>query len=148
MDLSRVFRKSAWKEKAGDVWSFYCPLCRAQRALPDRPEAGTPWHYLQIGLTAAVVALLAWPWFGWKGLVSFIPLWAIFEFVHRTRVRASVKCPQCGFDAYLCLVDVQRARVGVEAHWRKRFTDLGLPYPEKPGASPSRDATVPAEPDA
>jgi hypothetical protein len=41
-------------------------------------------------------------------------------------------CPQCGFDAFLYMVDVKRARAEVEAHWRKKFAEKGVPYPEKP----------------
>lgn len=120
--------KSVWKEHPHQVWGFYCPLCRAERRLPFRPSPG-PRHYAQIGLTTVFLAVLTWPLFGWKGLVLFLPLWTVFEMVYRARARAHLHCSQCGFDPYLYLVDVKRARKEVELHWRKKFAEHGVPYP-------------------
>lgn len=81
--------------------------------------------------------LATWNWFEWKGVVSFLPFWTFFEMVYRSRVRAALACTQCGFDPYLYLIDVPRAREVVENHWRKKFAEKGIPYPEKSAAKPS-----------
>ncbi|MFL5812764.1 MAG: hypothetical protein ACJ763_04250 [Bdellovibrionia bacterium] len=81
--------------------------------------------------------LATWSWFEWKGIVSFFPLWSVFEVIYRARVRAALACDRCGFDPYLYLIDVPRAREVVENHWRKKFADKGIPYPSKPSLNPS-----------
>jgi hypothetical protein len=88
-------------------------------------------HLVQIGLTATIIMLASWSWFEWKGIVSFFPLWMLFEVFFRARVRAALACSQCGFDPYLYMIDVPRAREVVENHWRKKFAEKGIPYPEK-----------------
>ena len=123
-------KKVFWKEKGTKPYSFLCPLCSAPRKIAHQPRP-TPRHYVQIALTAACFTLACWPLFGLKGIVSFVPMWAIFETLYRGRVRAQLLCPQCGFDPMLYMVDVPRARAGVEAHWRQKFADAGRPYPEK-----------------
>jgi hypothetical protein len=91
----------------------------------------------QIGLTAIVFMLATWSWFEWKGIVSFFPLWTLFEGIYRSRVRAALACDRCGFDPYLYLIDVPRAREVVENHWRKKFAEKGIPYPEKNVGKPA-----------
>jgi hypothetical protein len=86
-----------------------------------------------VGLTALVFTAATWAWFSWKGIVSFVPLLAAFEIFYRGRVRAALHCSQCGFDPYLYLTDVKRARAEVESHWRKKFAEKGIPYPEQAG---------------
>ncbi|MCM2324349.1 MAG: hypothetical protein NDJ90_13915 [Oligoflexia bacterium] len=122
--------KSIWKAKGDRGWSFYCPLCRATRKIACQPKP-THRHYLQVGLTSLVVMLALWPWISWKGIVSFLPLWIGFELVYRSRVRVALNCPHCGFDPYLYLVDARKAREEIEAHWRKKFAEKGVPFPEK-----------------
>lgn len=124
-------KKIFWKEKGTKPYAFICPLCTSKRKIAYQPQP-TRRHYVQIALTAACFTLLSWPIFGWKGIVSFIPLWTLFEVLYRGRVRGALLCPHCGFDPYLYMVDVKRARVEVESHWRKKFADKGIPYPEKP----------------
>jgi hypothetical protein len=133
MDSSRDLfnkKKSLWKERDGNVWSFFCPLCRANRKVPFRSRPGGFKQTFQIGVTAAFFTLVTWNWFDWKGIVSFVPLWAIFEAVYRTRTRAHLNCPHCGFDPYLYLVDIKKARREIEDHWRKKFAEKGIPFPE------------------
>jgi hypothetical protein len=136
--FEEVIGKTAWTERRSDAWHFYCPLCRAERRLPYRPSPGGARHYIQVGLTSLFFTLVTWPWFSWKGIVSFLPFWAAFEIFYRGRVRGALGCPHCGFDPYLYLTDVKRARQEVESHWRKKFADAGIPYPEKPGAAPTQ----------
>jgi len=110
----------------------------------------------QIGLTAVVFMLATWNRFEWKGIVSFFPFWTLFEVIYRSRVRAALACSHCGFDPYLYLNDVPRAREVVENHWRKKFAEKGIPYPEKnAGKAPGKpqasetatsDAPVAAKP--
>jgi len=124
-------KKSMWKEKSRPIWSFYCPLCKAPRRVPYRPKPGGLRQVGQVFLTAAFFTLLTWKWFAWKGIVSFIPFWTIFEVVYRTRLRAALGCVQCGFDPYLFMRDVDLARAEVESHWRKKFEEKGIPYTPK-----------------
>jgi hypothetical protein len=73
--------------------------------------------------------IATWKWMSWKGIVSFVPFWTIFELGYRWKMRAALGCPQCGFDPYLFLVDAKWARKEIEAHWRKKFAEKGIPYP-------------------
>lgn len=130
-------KKIFWKERGTKPYAFLCPLCTAQRKIPYQPRP-TPRHYAQVALTAVCFTLAAWPWFAWKGIVSFVPMWMIFETLYRGRVRGALMCPYCGFDPFLYMTDIQRARGEVEAHWRKKFAEKGVPYPEKP-AKPEPD---------
>jgi hypothetical protein len=127
--------KTLWKGRSGEHWSYFCPMCRAPRRLSYRPKAGSVRHFAQVLSATAFVTLLTWPLFGLKGIVSFVPLWIIFEAAFRTRVRAAVSCQSCGFDPFLYLVDVQKARAGVEAHWRRKFAEKGIPYPSDRAAT-------------
>ncbi len=136
---------SLWKDPKRQTWSFYCPQCRAARTIPCHPRPGTPKHFAQIALTAAFFMLLTWPWFTWKGIVSFVPFWLIFETIYRARVRVVVACPHCGFDPFLYLNDVKRARAEMETHWRKIFAAKGIPYPGAQAGAPEDGASPAAE---
>ena len=129
----REFKKAKifWKNREANSWSFICPSCGSPRKLGFKPRP-TPKHYAQIALTAAFITMLTWNWFGWRGIVSFIPLWTLFEAMYRGRVRAAMHCDMCGFDPYLYMADIKRARAEIETHWRKKFAEKGVPYPEKP----------------
>jgi hypothetical protein len=140
-------KKSFWRDRTRRIWSFYCPLCHVPRKIPYQPRPGLT-HMAQIGLTSLILMLAGWNRFEWKGIVVFLPLWMFFEIAYRTRVRAALACSQCGFDPYLYLIDVQRAREVVENHWRKKFAEKGIPYPEKSngaqkGAKTSQNAQQP-----
>lgn len=119
-----------WKDRAPTSWSFFCPLCRTTRTLASQPRL-VPRHLLQVALTTIIFMLATWSWFEWKGIVAFVPFWAVFELVFRSRQRIALKCPHCGFDPYLYLVDIQQAREQIENHWRKKFSEKGIPFPEK-----------------
>jgi hypothetical protein len=75
--------------------------------------------------------VVTWPWLQWKGVFSFLPLWIVFEVSYRTRVRADIRCRSCGFDPLLYLVDVQKAREEIREHWKKKFQEKGIPFPEQ-----------------
>lgn len=123
------FKKNHWKGKQTSGYRFICPLCSADRRLLLSPN---PWqlkYLIRVALTATMVMLAAWPVLGWKGIVSFIPIWTIFEIMYRTQVRAGLICSNCGFDPILFMVDVQKARDEVETHWKARFSKNGIPYP-------------------
>lgn len=128
--LEQALKKSLWRNSSNQAWSFFCPLCRANRKVACHPRP-KPIHYAQVALSSVVFMLATWSWFDWKGIVSFVPLWAAFEVVYRSRVRVALNCPHCGFDPYLYLVDIKRAREEIEAHWRKKFAEKGVPFPEK-----------------
>lgn len=130
-------KKSFWKSRPDTSFSFICPICHTHRKIPYRPQPGGLRHYSQIGLTSLTFTLFAWNWLGWKGIVSFVPLWSVFEFLYRWRIRGLLPCQHCGFDPYLFKIDVQKAKQEVEAHWRKKFAEKGIPYPEpKPHERP------------
>ncbi len=121
-------------------YDFFCPHCRIERRLATRPNPWQPKYVFQIGLTSMVISLALWPLMGAKGLVSFVPLWAVFETVFRLRARALLVCPECGFDPFLYLQDVKKARAQVEARMRDRFKERGLPWPGEATASPAAEA--------
>ncbi len=129
MDLVKV--KSFWRDRGAQPWSFLCPHCSAPRKMGFQPRP-TRRHFAQIAMTAVFFTYLTWSWFTWKGIIAFVPMWTIFEVVHRTRVRGALPCQQCGFDPYLYLTDVKRARAEIESHWRKKFAEKNVPYPERP----------------
>ncbi|OFZ80708.1 MAG: hypothetical protein A2583_06840 [Bdellovibrionales bacterium RIFOXYD1_FULL_53_11] len=126
--------KSIWKERRSDTFAYYCPNCRSERKLPYCPEPWRAKNIFRVGLTSVFFMLVTWPWFGFKGIVSFLPIWMAFEVYFRTRVRAELSCKSCGFDPYLYLTDVKRARDEIETYWRKKFAEKGIPYPEKNGS--------------
>jgi hypothetical protein len=141
MDLE----KTLWKGRSGEFWSFYCPMCRTPRRLPYRAKPGTARHFAQVASTAAFLTLLTWPWFGIKGIVSFVPLWIAFESIYRARTRAAVACSACGFDPFLYMNDIKRARTAVEGHWRRKYAEKGIPYP---GDSAAESAAPQQSPEA
>ena len=108
-------------------------MCTTPRRIGMSPKPGQPLHFAQVGITSILIALAIYhfyPWMGLKGLVSFLPLWIGFETVYRARVRTKVTCGKCGFDPVLYLVDVEKAREAIQVHWRKRFEERGIPFPE------------------
>lgn len=111
-------------ERKSRSWMFYCPLCAVSRRLSSSPQPGRPMHYVQVGLCSVVFTLATYSWFQWKGLVSFVPMWMVFEAVYRARVRGKLRCSECGFDPLLCLSDTGRARKEVEQHWQKKLAEL------------------------
>src|SRR5690242_1603213 len=111
MDHFSHFSKTVWRErKETHRWSFYCPLCATSRTISAPARPGTLQHIWQITLSSAFFTVVSWPLFGWKGIVSIVPFWAVFELVYRLRMRARLGCPNCGFDPYLYRVDVARAK--------------------------------------
>ncbi|MBY0471416.1 hypothetical protein K2X30_09635 [bacterium] len=138
--------KTYWKDRTSQIWMFFCPLCKAQRRLPFRPTPGSLRHYLQVGLTSLVFTLATWDFFSWKGILSFLPFWTLFEIAYRVRSRAMLSCSQCGFDPYLYMTDLDRAKSEVRAHWRKKFEEKGLPnpYQDELSAEPVSEADAAA----
>ena len=132
---SKLEIKSLWREQRRSGVSFLCPLCRTPRSVPHRTSPGLR-HVVQVAMTAVFLTAVTWNWFEWKGLVSFAPMWMAFELIYRIRARGMLACPHCGFDPYLQLTDARRAREEIEAHWRKKFAEKGIPYPEKDGKLP------------
>lgn len=140
-DFLRSASKSIWRERFTRGFEFYCPMCTTPRRIGMHPKPGQPIHFAQVGITAILIAGVVaqlFPWMGYKGLVSFLPLWIAFETIYRARVRAQVRCSKCGFDPVLYLVDVEKARGAIRDHWRLRFEEKGIPFPE---AEEGNDAT-------
>ena len=80
-------------------------------------------------------------------MVTFFPLWILFETIYRARMRAALKCNSCGFDPSLYLVDVQKAKAGVERYWELKFAEKGIIHPKYNPASmePGQAESAPAE---
>jgi hypothetical protein len=132
--------KPLWRNRNSRAFAFFCPNCRAQRRVKTHPSPSRVENYFRIGLLTVVFTLAGWSYFGAKGLVSFVPFWAIFEVVFRSRMRVALLCPYCGFDPFLYLYDVDQARAGVMAHWQKVCAEKGIPYPNATEtAQPSSD---------
>lgn len=102
--------------------SFYCPLCRSQRALKVRPHL-TKTHFMQVFLATLVFVIFAWPLFDWRGIFSFFFFWGVLEVTLRFYFKKEVPCPYCGFDATWYKRDVPRTRKIVKEFWEKREDD-------------------------
>lgn len=126
-----VLSKSLWSERFFHITEFYCPLCKKPRKVPFRSRPGGWRHLLAVYAATAFFVLVTWSWFGIRGFVAVVPIWAIFETAYRLQLRAALKCRHCGFDPVLYLVDVKRARSAVEAHYRGVFEEKGVPFPDK-----------------
>src|SRR5690606_26024778 len=101
-------------------------------------------HVARVGLTTVLLTSLTWSWFGVKGLVSFFPLWVLFETIYRLRMRALIPCPHCGFDPFLYMRDVSQARAAIEEFWRGKYAAKGVPYPgDRPETEPTADGAGP-----
>lgn len=88
---------------------------------------------MQLVLATAFFVLATWYFFTWKGIIVFVPLAATYELIYRIRVRGMMECPHCGFDPYLYVVDAKVARREIEAFWKRKFDEKGIPLPLKPG---------------
>ncbi len=132
-DVIRAASRSIWRERYTKGFKFFCPMCSSPRRIGLHPRPGHPLHFAQVGITAVFITLIVtyfWPWIGWKAIVCFVPLWIGFETIYRAKVRDSVSCGKCGFDPVLYLVEPSRARHAIREHWRKRFEEKGIPFPE------------------
>ena len=132
-DFIRIASQSIWNERHSQSLGFYCPVCTIPRRIAKRLKPGHPMHFIQVGLTAAVITLATWPLFGIKGIVSFIPLWIGFEIIHRAKTRALLVCERCGFDPYLYLVDAPKAKDAILA---KRAQSERTPATDAPQGAP------------
>ena len=80
-------KKSLWKDRLDQRYSFVCRNCRTPRTLPFHPDIGGWRDHFRVGLTAATFTVATWPWIEWKGIVSYVPFWAAYEIWHRIRLR-------------------------------------------------------------
>lgn len=127
----RPIKKSIWKDRYFPPKHFICPICLAERQLKQELRFGRIKHYLSAFATTAVAMLLCWPWFGWKGIVLFVPLWAIFEFVYLGVLRGSLVCKNCGFDPYLAKSNPERAAQEVKKRYEDRKQSLTSDSPKR-----------------
>ena len=145
IEIKKFEFQSLWRQRHSRIWSFYCPQCRAPRRAPRHPNPASAGNIARIALCSAVFSLALWNQFGWKGLVSFVPFWAVFEIFYRSRMRGMLACPHCGFDPYLYLVDAKLARKEIEDHWKRKFAEHGIPFPApKHGSVPTAQTEMPA----
>ena len=123
------FSKSLWQEHQKKNFKFFCPLCSSPRETSMHPKPHQPILVFRVFVTSLAVMLCTWNWMGWKGIVSFIPLWIAFEWTYRSKVRLQVECPHCGFDPYLYVSRPEAANARVKEHFKKVFDERGIPYP-------------------
>src|SRR4051812_21957688 len=69
--------QSLWRKRSSQPWCFICPLCKGQRRLKNPPQPGGFKQISTVLIASAFMTLLLWNWLGWKGIVSFIPIWTV-----------------------------------------------------------------------
>ena len=136
---------TGWTPAKREVHGFFCPNCRTERRVPGKPTPYRPIHIARIALLSAAFTLACFPILEWKGLVSFLPFWVGFEVLYRLRFRSNMGCPHCGFDPYLYMSDMKRARQEVDTYWRRVFKDKGVPFPGDEPLEPVLSEKVEAE---
>ena len=94
-------------------WTFYCPLCSAERRSFYWPKPQLK-HYIQLTVFTIFWLVVLYPLFGVKGVFVSLPIWVLFEFFYRARARQSLICPHCGFDPYLYKFDPKLAKERVK----------------------------------
>jgi hypothetical protein len=112
-------------------YDYFCLLCRVRSVAPVHPQLNQPLNFFRVLLTSVVFTMLSWNWLGFVGLFSIVPFWIVFELVYRIRLRTGFECKVCGFDPYLYLHDIQKAKAQVDARLRQTYALKGVPYPEK-----------------
>ena len=119
--MKSIPQKSLWKEnKQQSLFTFFCPCCRISRVITLHPNPIQLKNFLRVGIASVFFTLAAWSFLGIKGLVSFVPLWMIFEFFYRAKVRQMLFCKNCGFDPYLYKTDIKKARDAVVKYQESR----------------------------
>ncbi len=96
--------------------TFYCPLCRTERAITVRPGL-KPLHFVQMACVTGFLVWASWSLMGLGSFIWFFIVWGIFEAVLRATFRKEVPCPHCGFDASWYKRDVKVARKLVSDFW-------------------------------
>ncbi len=102
--------------------TYLCPVCRApmERELNGR----LPFiRHVQMTLLTILISALAYltmgPGVALKAAVLYLPLWALFEFLHWIQLRETLKCTACDFDPMLYQRDWKKARSQVEGRMTK-----------------------------
>ena len=130
--------KAIWKKIEEKGFKFYCVGCNRERRIHPPAKIGSALFFAQILLTSMALTLAGYAWFGLKGFAFFvIPVGIAFEVFYRMKMRSAMVCPDCDFDPILYLVDRKKATHQVELVWRKKFEQMGLPYPEKNQRKPT-----------
>ncbi|MBU6153308.1 MAG: hypothetical protein KGP28_03300 [Bdellovibrionales bacterium] len=124
------------KQIENQGFKFFCVSCRRERRQSPPAKVGSVAFFFHVFLATMSFTLLFWPLMGAKGFLAFlIPAGAVLEAVYRLKMRSAMVCPDCKFDPILYLVDRQKAIGQVEDAWRKKFSQKGIPFPEKTRAS-------------
>lgn len=92
---------------------IFCALCRAPRELKQSSELSIL-NYAQLILLSSLITYFTYDVISLKGMISIIPMWAIFEFVKKSLYRKELTCPTCGFDPTWYRRDVKMAREKVK----------------------------------
>ena len=64
------------------------------------------------------------PFMGAKAIVLSLPVWILFEFIHKLLYRRELTCPYCGFDPTWYRRDVNLAKSKVQEFWNKNYPEL------------------------
>lgn len=104
---------------------FFCPLCKHHQST-STIQSITWKHHAQMAVVTAAVSYLLWPFFGPKSIPFYLIYWAGFEFFYRLRKRDALICESCGFDPFLYMQDVDKARKALKKHWEIRIEKENL----------------------
>ena len=105
--MSKLSFKSVWAPHSA-TWNFQCPVCRSLNKVRGKPNPITFSFISQVTLLTAMIVLLGWRWFSWKGFVFFFIIWAIYESCCRLYARRHLLCRFCAYDPYIFLQDKQK----------------------------------------
>ncbi|NCN26908.1 hypothetical protein GW915_04975 [bacterium] len=96
---------------------YICPVCRAHREVDLRDRISWNSHskiLITIAFLSITAYLLRGPALAFKLTFLYLPIWAMIEFFHWSKVRNDSKCPHCFFDPILYQRDWKAARKIVE----------------------------------
>ena len=104
---------------------FFCPLCKHHQSTSTVQKV-TWKHHAQLAVFTSAVTYLLWPIFQEKSLSFYLIYWGAFEFIYRIRKREALICESCGFDPFLYMQDVDKARKALKKHWETRIEKENL----------------------
>lgn len=99
--------------------TFFCPLCRTQRAFVHTPRLMLK-HYIQIAMLTVIFVMVTYPLMEFRGFPIFFVFWGVFELTKRWIFREEIPCPHCGFDASWYKKNVPTAKRLVEEFWKNK----------------------------
>jgi hypothetical protein len=108
---------------------YLCPVCRAPMKRDLKARISLLRHFQILLLTISLVGLaylVIGPYAAMKASIVYLPIWAIFEFLHWVQMREALNCKVCDFDPMLYQRDWKRARARIEQKMTKVHDNLEL----------------------